>query len=274
VEQCQRRAKALKRIAPHDRDLPDDQLRLKYPEEAEVLRDVEWRLARLRGAPQGLIDWRDTNDRKKLRIWIKRLAQRLFDAQMNGTATQALAEELRRVEDKNTRLEIEEYDMRLAVWRIENAGLRPRPRAPRLNRKLTRGNRLGRPPNAPGYHETHAPHMPRRGIAQFTAEQVRQAAVQNKAHTSFEVQHTHELHVREAKRREVLESRIHELLDWAWGEARLMHIGQVVDGWLYVDDEHGIPRATTPTRAAALAACAVRLSTGWAFPPETARGRS
>jgi hypothetical protein len=52
-----------------------------------------------------------------------------------------------------------------------------------------------------------------------------------------------------------------------------MHIGEEIDGWLYIDDAHGVPRSTTPSRAAALAACAVRLSTGWAFPPETARGR-
>jgi hypothetical protein len=77
-----------------------------------------------------------------------------------------------------------------------------------------------------------------------------------------------------ARKHDAHTARVVELLDWAWGEARLMHIGQVVDGGLYIDDEHGIPRATTPTRAAALAACAVRLSTGWAFPPETARGRS
>jgi hypothetical protein len=79
---------------------------------------------------------------------------------------------------------------------------------------------------------------------------------------------------KQEKRRATLESHVVTLLDWAWGEGRRMHIGEEIDGWLYIDDAHGVPRSTTPSRAAALASCAVRLSTGWAFPPETARGRS
>jgi hypothetical protein len=80
--------------------------------------------------------------------------------------------------------------------------------------------------------------------------------------------------LQQERKRATLESHVVTLLDWAWGEGRRMRIGEEIDEWLYIDDAHGVPRASTPSRAAALAACAVRLSTGWAFPPETARGRS
>jgi hypothetical protein len=300
VEQCAKRYKALQKIAQHDRDLPDAELRLKYPAEAEVLRDVEWRLASLRGAPQGLVDWRDTTNRKKLRLWIRRLTQRLFDAKIDGACEEtrlAIETELQRVQDKSTALEIEDYDQRLRLWQTENAGIRPRPRGPRPNRKLTKGNRRGRPPNSPGYHETHAPHRPRRPqwlleeeraaereriermrMKRSLCAQVASEARETKMHTNNWIKSERGEALRAEKQRATLESHVHALLDWAWGEGRRMHIGEEIDTeqgtWLYIDDAHGVPRASTPSRAAALAACAVRLSTGWAFPPETARGRS
>jgi hypothetical protein len=285
----------LQKIAQHDRDLPDAELRLKYPDEAEVLRDVEWRLASLRGAPQGLVDWRDTDKLPKLRKWVKRLTQKLFDARMAGQldAAAQLTIELQRVQDKYTALELDEYDQRLRLWQTENAGIRLRPRGPRPNRKLTKGNRRGRPPNSPGYHETHAPHRPRRPqwlleeeraaereriermrMKRSLCAQVASEARETKMHTNNWINSERGEALRAEKRRAALESHVHALLDWAWGEGRRMHIGELVDGWLYIDDAHGVPRSTTPSRAAALAACAVRLSTGWAFPPETARGRS
>jgi hypothetical protein len=298
VEQYSRRAKALQKIAPHDRDLPDAELRLKYPAEAEVLRDVAWRLAALRGAPQGLVDWRDTDKLPKLRKWVKRLTQKLFDARMAGQSDAAaqLTIELQRVQDKYTALELDEYDQRLRLWQTENAGIRPRPRGPRTNRKLTRGSRLGRPPNAPGYHEIHAPHRPRR--PQWLLEEERAAererieqtrmkrslcaqvaieARENKALINNWIISERSEALRKESKVDRLASHVHALLDWAWGEGRRMHIGEEIGTeqgtWLYIDDAHGVPRSTTPSRAAALAACAVRLSTGWAFPPETARGR-
>ena len=116
-----------------------------------------------------------------------------------------------------------------------------------------------------------------RGRARFVADQARVEARKDKRAVLYSIRNTHEVTSHEERKRAALESHVVTLLDWAWGEGRRMHIGEEIDTeqgtWLYIDDAHGVPRSTTPSRAAALASCAVRLSTGWAFPPETARGR-
>jgi hypothetical protein len=291
-----RRRCAEAQIPPYDRSLPDAQLRERYPLPAEEIRDVAWRLKMLRnGKPQGLVHWQETDAPKKLRVWIKRIEERIADARIAGTSAAAAETELQRVQDKLKLIELEAYDIALRAWHAEGAHLRARPR-PHRDRKLTRGGRRGRPPRhelAEPQTRDAAPKRPHWMIEEDArqreidrddkriAKLVRtlkplQAADPKEVCESIRAKRLSATH--EERKRAALESRVHELLDWVWGECRLMHVGEEIateqGTWLYVDDEHGIPRATTTTRAAALAACAVRLSTGWAFPPETARGRA
>ncbi|MFA5401510.1 MAG: hypothetical protein WC359_13755 [Dehalococcoidia bacterium] len=85
--------------------------------------------------------------------------------------------------------------------------------------------------------------------------------------------------VKQARKRSHLEALQCKLLDWAWGVGRCSGLdvdlqpdmGAVGSGvWLYFD-RNDVPYESL--RQHVLASCAVRCTTGWAFPPETARGR-
>jgi len=281
------RAAALKQIAPFDKHLPDDQLREKYPAATETLRDVEWRLGQLRTGVPSMQPWQETTNRRKLRKWIRRLATRLADARIAGAATAEIEAELQGVTDKERLLALEEYDRNLREWLDETGGTRKRaPRTP-AERRGAQGGKRGRAPGQK-YEGTIAPKRPAWLVdidVQDKRDKRIEAPLQPLAPDPRQVRlerARQESDARDARKRaqqhDAQQGRIVELLDWVWGECRLMHVGEEIatdqGTWLYVDDEHGVPRATTPTRAAALAACAVRLSTGWAFPPETRRGRA
>lgn len=281
------RTAALKQIAPFDTNLPDAQLREKYPAATETLRDVEWRLGQLRTGVPSMQPWQETANRRKLRKWIRRLALRLADARIAGAATAEIEAELQRVTDKERLLALEEYDQQLREWLDATGGTRKRaPRTP-AERRGAQGGKRGRAPGQKYEGLQIAPKRPT-WLVDLDVQERRDKRIATPLqplrdkHAELLEKHAIKSNRKDATERErkraALESRVHELLDWVWGECRLMHVGLLVPTeqgtWIYVDDEHGIPRATTPTRAAALAACAVRLSTGWAFPPETARGRS
>jgi hypothetical protein len=284
VRLCRVRSEALKQIAPFDRDLTDDQLRAKYPIVTETLRDVEWRLGLLRKGIPGMQPWQETADRRKLRKWKRRLEMRLTDARIAGTPTIGIESELQGVTDKERMLALEEYDQKLREWLDAIGGQRKRaPRTP-AERRGARGGRRGRRPG--DTCENTAPHRPQWLIdldVQAARDELMDAQLQPVRDERAErleraqIVSDRKASLQQEKRRATLESHVVTLLDWAWGEGRRMHIGEEIDTeqgtWLYIDDAHGVPRASTPSRAAALASCAVRLSTGWAFPPETARGR-
>jgi hypothetical protein len=231
---------------------------------------VAWHLEALRKPKREqplLDDWEERCDPRVLRRRLAKYERYLRSAGGWGATTtraQELQQIVTRLTDRTRLFELEEYEVKMREWQERHR------EDPRLWHGKTR-------PKRPGWLKE----VDTDERIQAARERRIEAPLQPLAPDPRQVRLARNLaesNARDARKRaqqhDALESRVHELLDWVWGECRLMHVGEEIDGWLYVDDEHGIPRATTPTRAAALAACAVRLSTGWAFPPETARGRA
>lgn len=264
-----RRTRIRDKMPLYLRTVPHEQLPDEYDHIKEQLEDIAWRLQELRKPPKPIAD--DWNTTCNPRTLARRLAKyerylRTAGGPYAGTpqATE-LAQTVDRVRDRLRKCQLDDYEMRLNLWRADHAE-DPVAYPPKSIPKRPWWWALEQKEEA--VRERRERHIPLKPLPP-DPHQVRLAAAQaaSDARTSRLAARKHTAHT----------ARIKELLDWAWGECRLMHIGELVEteqgAWLYVDDAHGIPRASTPTRAAALAACSVRLTTGWAFPPETARGR-
>jgi hypothetical protein len=79
----------------------------------------------------------------------------------------------------------------------------------------------------------------------------------------------HRARVKEQRKRSHREALQCKACDWAWGVGRCSGL-PLGDGWLYFDC-NDVPYESL--RQHVLASCAVRCTTGWAFPPCTAAGR-
>ena len=265
-----RRAKVIDRLPPHLRDVPPDQWPASCANLRDDLEDIAWRLKALcKGHTriEPLVD--DWSTRCDPRVLRRRLTkyERYLRVAGGWIAKTDRALELQqivtRLTDRTKQYELEEYESKLSEWRDMHA------EDPMLYHGKTKPKRPGWLKEA-DTDEIIRDKRERRINAALKplAPDPRKARLER-----AQIVSDRQYERKQEKRRSTLEAHVHALLDWAWGEARLMHIGEEIDGWLYIDDAHGVPRASTPSRAAALAACAVRLATGWAFPPETSRGR-
>ena len=256
------RKRILDALPKRDRDLPLDELRMLYPMHAQQLDELRQQREALRVLVSTLAPWQTSDDLPLLRKWRKKLEKQVQDAgQLDEPA------ELTAVKDKIHRIELEEYDFRLRLWRgLHPAQRNPReiPRRPRWLREQEELEAIQAKRQA--QIDKWVPLQPPVGGALVDERLVIRAARRAARLRARKVNH--------------LDGLVSKLLDWVWGEARCYGLALDVDGWLYVDDTAGAtPQGTrggvphVDKRGHILAACgAVRLSTGWAFPPATGRG--
>jgi hypothetical protein len=255
--------------------------------QAETLLDVEWQLGLLRKPNKKLVDEQDFElaDPAVLRRRLKKYETRVLNAGGVTCAPKELLVAVERVRDRLRLREWEEYEARLADWRALTPGAcvrTPRKSLTRTERILRQGKSRGRTAGFT-WDGSDKPKRPPwlREMQDNDRAQERRDSRSGRALPNLTTQTWHEKEVervhavlarraraKQARKRSHLEALQVNLLDWAWGVGRCG--GLLVDGWLYFDCAD-VPYESL--RQHVLEAVAVRCTTGWAFPPETARGR-
>ena len=274
---CQRRAKAraLLPIRVDGSDLaavralgPD------FERVANILEQVDADLAALRKPPEAgppaVEDATNTINPRKLRARLRRYERKLNEAGRYSAAPAAQEWlQLVRITTEHLRnCEQDLYEQRRREWQYAHkqdpVRFRKRPQRPTWLRQ--------------------AEEREEAAVTEARRCHINAAPLPTQTWHEKEVARVHDVlarraRVKEQRKRSHLEALQCKLLDWAWGVGRCSGLdvdlqpdmGAVGSGvWLYFD-RNDVPYESL--RQHVLASCAVRCTTGWAFPPETARGR-
>jgi hypothetical protein len=266
VRLCQRRTKA-RSMLPIRVDGSDiaavRALGPSFERIANILEQVEADLLELRKPPAGppaVAAATDTRDPRKLRARLKRYERKMAEAGGRYSAAPGAQAWLQLVHDTTEHLrncEQDLYEQRCREWEYDHkqdpVRFRKRPQRPTWLRQAEEREDAAAT-EARRCHINAAP-LPAQTWHEKEVERVH-AVLARRARA------------REQRKRSHLEALQGKALDWAWGVGRCS--GHDVDGWLYFDAAD-VPYESL--RQHVLAAVAVRCTTGWAFPPETARGR-
>lgn len=261
-----------------------------HPVLGEALLDIDWKFSLLRTwAPDTKEDWRTCIDLRKLRRYLKSAKLKLQAAggEYADNADRAAIDEIFWISERIKRLQLDEYELDMRVWRgtaSEQELARPRPQAPRTyaERQARRGNARGRKLGSTGYTASTRPRMPR-WLKQQTDADARAEREQRRStmRTKPLPPDKHEVYlerkaalvernarIKYAHADDRINAQCLALLEYAHGEGRVHGLGLEVpcsDGvWLWYP-ARDIPYSTQ--RAAALQRCAVSVDDGWCFPP-------
>lgn len=228
----------------------------------EELADIDWQLSRVAIEPakvkyaSPMQDWRTSEDIRLAKRWRKRYGEQLSAMGFDRTQERAeLLQTLEQLNDKIKRLELEDYDLRLSAWRALQMNGTPPGRLPR------RPNWLAEEENTSAKADRE-----RRKVVQAARRADKSDCHEQYIQTRRADRALERSRLEAARKANHLDALRRKLLDWvrdmrAWGAGLPV---ETEDGrrWTYFEDRE-IPHHDA--RQHVLRACAVRLSTGWAF---------